>query len=92
MDVVDVQQQQRTVTGKVTDQNGEPLPGATVMVKGTTQGTITDAEGNYSLSNVPDDATLVFSFVGMETQEINVDNRTQNQCHPRKKPSHWKKS
>ena len=77
MDVVDVQQQQRTVTGKVTDQNGEPLPGATVMVKGTTQGTITDAEGNYSLSNVPDDATLVFSFVGMETQEINVDNRTR---------------
>ena len=75
--VVDVQQQQRTVTGKVTDQNGEPLPGATVMVKGTTQGTITDAEGNYSLSNVPDDATLVFSFVGMETQEINVDNRTR---------------
>ncbi len=75
--VVDVQQQQRTVTGKVTDQNGEPLPGTTVMVKGTAQGTITDADGNYSLSNVPDDATLVFSFVGMETQEINVGNRTR---------------
>jgi TonB-linked SusC/RagA family outer membrane protein len=72
-----VQQQQKTITGKVTDSNGEPLPGATVMVKGTTIGTVTDADGNYSLSNVPDDATLVFSFVGMETQEINVGNRTR---------------
>ncbi len=68
---------QKEITGKVTDTSGEPLPGATVMVKGTTIGTITDADGNYSLSNVPDDATLVFSFVGMETQEINVGNRTR---------------
>lgn len=70
-------QQQRTVTGTVTDQRGEPLPGATVVIKGTTQGTVTDAKGNYSLSNVPGDATLVFSFVGMETQEINVGNKTK---------------
>ncbi len=70
-------QQQRTVTGTVTDQRGDPLPGATVVIKGTTQGTVTDADGNYSLSNVPGDATLVFSFVGMETQEINVANRTR---------------
>lgn len=70
-------QQQRTVTGTVTDQRGDPLPGATVVIKGTTQGTVTDADGNYSLSNVPGDATLVFSFVGMETQEINVGNRTR---------------
>ena len=70
-------QQQLTVTGKVTDQDGQPLPGTTVMIKGTTQGTITDADGNYSLSDVPSDATLVFSFVGMETQEINVANRTK---------------
>lgn len=75
--VADVQQQQRTVTGKVTDPNGQPLPGATVMIKGTSIGTITDADGNYSLRNVPDDATLVFSFVGMQTQEINVGNRTR---------------
>lgn len=72
-----VQQQQKTITGKVTDSSGEPLPGATVMVKNTTIGTITDADGNYSLSNVSNDATLVFSFVGMETQEINVGNRTR---------------
>ncbi len=71
-----VVQQQRILTGKVTDQNGEALPGATVMVKGTTQGTITDADGNYSLSNVPDNATLVFSFVGMKTQELVVGSQT----------------
>ncbi len=75
-DVVGVQQQ-RTVTGKVTDQSGQPLPGATIVIKGTSQGTVTDADGNYSLSDVPDNATLVFSFVGMETQEINVGNRTR---------------
>lgn len=70
-------QQQLTVTGKVTDQDGQPLPGTTVMIKGTTQGTITDADGNYSLSDVPADATLVFSFVGMETREIKVENRSK---------------
>jgi TonB-linked SusC/RagA family outer membrane protein len=71
------QQQQKTITGKVTDTSGQPLPGATVVVKGTTIGTVSDADGNYSLSNVPPDATLVFSFVGMETQEINVGSRTR---------------
>ena len=75
--VVQQQQQKRTVTGKVTDPNGQPLPGASIVVKGTTQGTVTDAEGNYSLSNIPEDATLVFSFVGMQTQEIKVGNRTR---------------
>ena len=70
------QPQQKEITGKVTDTSGEPLPGATVMVKGTTIGTITDVDGNYSLSNVPDDATLVFSFVGMKTQEVVVGNQT----------------
>jgi TonB-linked SusC/RagA family outer membrane protein len=71
------QQQGKTITGKVVDVNGEPLPGATVMVKGTTIGTVTDADGNYSLSNVPDDATLIFSFVGMQTQEVEVGNQTR---------------
>ena len=47
------------------------------VYKRQTQGTVTDAEGNYSLSNVAVNATLVFSFVGMETQEINVGNRTR---------------
>lgn len=68
-------QQQRSVSGKVTDSSGTPLPGVTVAIKGTTQGTITDANGGYSLINVPGNATLVFSFVGMETEEIPVNNK-----------------
>lgn len=63
-----------TVTGKVTDSKNETVPGVSVLVKGTTQGTITDLEGNYSLSTDPQ-ATLVFSFIGMETQEIAVNSR-----------------
>ncbi len=65
-------QQQPAVSGTVTDESGLPLPGVTVVVKGTTQGTVTGADGNYSLSNIPEDATLVFSFVGMRTQEVEV--------------------
>ncbi len=68
-------QQNKTITGKVTDSSGAPLPGVTVVVIGTTQGIITDADGSYSLSKVPSDATLVFSFVGMKTQEISVSGK-----------------
>ena len=64
--------QQKVVSGRVTDSSGAPLPGVTVIVKGTTQGIITDAGGEYSLKGIPGDATLVFSFVGMVTQEIPV--------------------
>ena len=71
-----VSQQQLSVSGKVTDSSGAPLPGVTVVVKGTTKGIITDVNGNYSLSNVPSDGTLVFSFVGMKTQEIMVAGKT----------------
>src|SRR5690554_285384 len=72
-----IQQQQTALTGKVTDSNRQPLPGVTVVIKGTSRGTITDTDGNYVLSNIPPDATLVFSFVGMHTQEIAVSDRTQ---------------
>ncbi|MDD4756322.1 MAG: TonB-dependent receptor [Prolixibacteraceae bacterium] len=68
--------QQRAVSGKIADAKGLPLPGVTVLVKGTTQGTITDSDGEYSLSGLPDGATLVFSFVGMHTQEIVVGTQT----------------
>lgn len=61
-----------TVKGQVTDQAGGPLTGVTVVVKGTTRGTITDFEGNYTLVNVPGDAVLVFSFIGMKDKEIVV--------------------
>ncbi|BBE16079.1 SusC, outer membrane protein [Aquipluma nitroreducens] len=69
-------EQQKSVSGKVTDSSGGALPGVSVVVKGTTTGTITDANGNYSISNVPANASLQFSFVGMKTKEIPVDNKT----------------
>ena len=69
-------QDQRKVTGKVTDQSGAPIPGATVLVKGTKIGEITDVNGKYSLANVPDNAVLQISFVGMQTIEINAAGKT----------------
>jgi TonB-linked SusC/RagA family outer membrane protein len=69
------QQQKKTITGTIVDEAGQPLPGVTVVVKGTTQGTVTNADGDYSLTNIPEDATLVFSFVGMRTQEVVVGDR-----------------
>ncbi|MGD9928450.1 MAG: TonB-dependent receptor [Mangrovibacterium sp.] len=68
--------QQKPVNGKVIDSAGLPLPGVTVVVKGTTTGTITDEEGKFSLPNVDSSDVLVFSFVGMKTQEIPVDNQS----------------
>lgn len=64
------------LSGKVKGEDGTPLPGVTVIIKGTTQGTITNAGGDYFLSNVPADAILVFSFVGMRTQEVKVGGQT----------------
>jgi TonB-linked SusC/RagA family outer membrane protein len=69
-------QQQKTVSGKVTDNMNQPLPGVTVMVAGTTLGIVTNADGNYTISNIPENATLQFSFVGMKGQEIAVGNNT----------------
>ena len=63
--------QSKTVKGIVKDKQGSPLPGVTVVEKGTTNGTITDFDGNYSIE-VPTSATLVFSFVGMQVKEIAV--------------------
>ncbi len=71
------QVQLRRVTGTVTDKTGAPLPGVSIAVVGTNQGTVTDAAGKYSL-DVPDsNQRLRFSFVGMEPQEIEVGARTQ---------------
>lgn len=70
-------QQQKSVSGKITDSLGGALPGVSVVVKGTTTGTITDTNGNYSLSSVPANATLIFSFVGMKGQEISVSGKNQ---------------
>ena len=67
---------QIAIQGIVTDENGDPLPGATIQEKGSTNGTITNVEGEFTL-NVPEDATLTISFVGYETQEIAVNNRSR---------------
>ena len=69
-------QQTSKITGKVVDSSGLPLPGVSVVVKGTTNGTITSVDGLYSLSNVPTGAFIIYSFVGMKTEEILVGNKT----------------
>ncbi len=68
-------QAQRVVTGTVTDDTGAEVPGANVVVKGTTNGTTTDLTGKYSIS-VPDNSTLVFSFIGLEAMEVEVGARS----------------
>ncbi|MGQ1788090.1 SusC/RagA family TonB-linked outer membrane protein [Saccharicrinis sp. GN24d3] len=64
--------QTQKVTGNITDTAGEPLPGVTIVVKGTTLGTISDVKGNYILPNVPTDGVIQISFIGMATQDIEV--------------------
>lgn len=65
----------RKVTGKVADQAGIVVPGATVIIKGTTIGTVTDSNGNFSLPNVTDKTVLVCSFVGMKSEQVVVGNK-----------------
>ena len=68
-----INQQSRIITGVVTDANGEPIPGANVVIKGTTTGTVTDFNGNYTLE-VPQGAVLQISYIGYLTKEITVGN------------------
>jgi len=65
-----------TVEGKVKDENGFPLPGVTIAVKGTSQGSLTNSEGYYSMSVSSGEANLVFSFIGMQTLTVPVNNRS----------------
>ncbi|MDX1284300.1 MAG: SusC/RagA family TonB-linked outer membrane protein, partial [Draconibacterium sp.] len=68
--------QQKSVTGTVTDSANEPLPGVSIVVKGTTSGTVTNVDGFFNL-NVPANAeTLLFSFIGMKIQEVEIGNQT----------------
>jgi len=69
-------QQQKSVFGKVTDSSGGTLPGVSVVVKGTTTGTISDTNGGYSVPNIPENATLQFSFVGMKTLDVKVSGKS----------------
>ncbi|BBE16328.1 TonB family protein [Aquipluma nitroreducens] len=75
-EISSVNQQQKSISGKVTDSSGASLPGVSVVVKGTTNGTITDSNGIYSISKIPENATLQFSFVGMSLQEVKVEAQT----------------
>jgi len=69
--------QQSTITGKVLQKNtSEPLPGISILERGTQNGTITDSEGNYSIRVSPSATHLVFSFIGMKTQEIPIEGRS----------------
>ncbi|HYG18672.1 MAG TPA: carboxypeptidase-like regulatory domain-containing protein, partial [Ohtaekwangia sp.] len=69
--------QERTVSGRVTSvEDGSGLPGVNVVLKGTTSGTVTDADGNYSLGVTGEGGTLVFTFIGLTTQEIEIGDRT----------------
>ncbi len=65
-----------SISGKVTDTAGLPLPGVSIAIKGGTKGTISSSNGSYTLADVPSDATLIFSFVGLKSQEIKVSGKS----------------
>lgn len=69
--------QPKMVQGTVKDITGNPIPGVTVMVKGTTQGTLTGSDGSYTLKDANSDGVLIFSFVGMKTTEVAINGRSQ---------------
>jgi len=69
--------QERTVTGKVTStEDGSPLPGVNVILKGTTSGTSTDGDGNFSVAVPSNGGALIFSFIGLESKEVEIGERT----------------
>lgn len=71
------EKQQIEINGTVTDDTGQPLPGATVLVKGTTTGTTTDFDGKYALEIEDQNAAIIISYVGFTTQEIPVNGQTE---------------
>ena len=76
--VMETVQQNQTISGRITDTSGEPVIGASVVVKGTTNGTITDFDGKFSL-NAPAQGTLTISYIGYKKMEISINGqRTVN--------------
>ena len=73
----DAEQTGKTVTGVVSDEDGNPMPGVTVLLKGTTTGTVTDFDGKYSLEVENEESILIFSFIGMAPQEVPVAGTTE---------------
>lgn len=71
-----VRAQERTVSGRITStEDGSPLPGVNVVIKGTTNGTVTDVDGNYKLNVPAGGGALIFSFIGLQTQEVTIGDR-----------------
>ncbi|MFV0482967.1 MAG: SusC/RagA family TonB-linked outer membrane protein [Bacteroidales bacterium] len=70
------EQEKKTVTGTVTDGSGEPITGASVVIKGTIKAAITDIDGKFSISVDKNNTTLVFSFIGFQAQEVSVAGKT----------------
>src|ERR1700761_1612997 len=70
------QDQPTVIKGTVTDDNKAPLPGATVAVKGTSIAVVADVSGKYTVTVPPSAKTLVFTFIGMDKLEVNIDGRT----------------
>ena len=64
----DMPQQKKKITGTITEENGKPLPGATIMIQGTTTGTISDSNGGFVIESTSEDQMLVISFMGYKTQ------------------------
>ncbi len=73
----DLPQSKLKVKGVITNSSGDPIPGVAIMEKGTSNGIVTDANGKFTLDNVLADAVLVVSFVGMKTQEIAINGRSE---------------
>ena len=67
---------QQTITGIISDSDGQPLPGATIIVTGTTNGTTSDFDGNYTLDGVPSDANLTITYIGFNSLTIDVNNQS----------------
>ena len=68
--------QTKIVNGTVTDLSGEPLIGVSILVRGTNNGVITDLDGKYTLKDVPENGILIFSYIGMLSQDVKVNGRT----------------
>lgn len=68
--------QERNITGTITDSQGEPIIGASILIKGTDRGTITNLDGQYTIPVMDNDQTLVFSYIGYQTQEINIGSQS----------------
>ena len=72
---LEIVREEITVSGKVTDELNQPLPGVSILVKGTTVGTVTQTDGTYNI-NAPEDGVLVFSFIGYKNIEVEINNRS----------------